>query len=142
METIGLELRLLAPSQWDGKTRASLRSGGRVLGVLRWPAALSAAAQAFVRDNLFAERLGDARRAHHALFRGYGSLDDVGCVPAAERTRFLADKPSFLPEPPRALAEALDLEDLVAEFATALAALRTAPPGEDLVLVWLTGGDR
>ncbi len=137
MASIGLELRLCAPATWDGRSLASLRAAGPALGTLRWPAALATEATAFVRDNLFAERLGSPARAQATLSRGYGALEGVGCVPAAERARFLAEKPAFLPEPPEALAVALDLDDFVAEFATALAALRAAPPELDLVLVWL-----
>lgn len=141
MAPIGLELRLVAPDAWAAATRAALRAGTRLLGALRWPPALSAEARGFLRDNLFAERLGDARRAHAALFTEVPGLPGVGCVPARERARFLADRPVFLPEPPARLAAGMDLEDLVAEFATALTALRTAPPDLDLALVWLDDAD-
>ncbi len=109
--------------------RANDAAAPRVISTLRWPVHLEAEARAFIRDNLLAERLGDSRRAEAALRRGV--------IPAEERARFLADRPSFLPEPPAALAEEIDLEDLVAEFATGLAALRTAPPGLDLAFEWL-----
>lgn len=141
MAPIGLELRLVPPAAWAGATRGALRETTERLATLRWPEELAAEAQAFLRDNLFAERLGDARRAHAALFTEVHGLHGVGCIAASERTRFLADRPTFLPEPPERLAAALDLEDLVAEFAAALTALRTAPKELDLALVWLFQGD-
>lgn len=92
----------------------------QAVGLLRWPESLSADARRFIRDNLFAERVGDTRKAEALLSRGR--------VTAAERTRFLAEKPFFPPEPPEALARQLDLEDLVAEFSMALKAYRAADP--------------
>lgn len=98
------------------------------VGVLRWPEPLAGEARAFIRDNLIAERVGDSRKAEALLARGR--------VTAAERTRFLAEKPFFPPEPPQALAQQLDLEDLVAEFSTALRAFRAADAEVELVLEW------
>lgn len=113
-----LELVLLSPV--DGVRQ--------VVGVLRWPAQCAAEARAFVRDNLLAERVGDSRKAEALLQRGR--------VTAAERTRFLAEKPFYPPEPPEALAAAVDLENLVAEFSVALRAFRAAAPGVELVFEW------
>lgn len=101
------------------------RNTRQVIATLTWPAHLDAEARAFIRDNLLAERLGDSRRAQAALQRGF--------VPAGQRVAFLAERPAYLPEPPPALASGIDLEDLVAAFATGLQALRTAGPGLDLV---------
>ena len=96
-----------------------------VIATLTWPVHLEVEARAFIRDNLLAERLGDSRRAEAALKRGF--------VPASERVAFLAERPSYLPEPPQRLALEIDLEDLVAAFATGLTALRNADPKLDLL---------
>ena len=105
----------------DGHTR-------RTIATLRWPAHLADQARAFIRDNLLAERVGDSRRAEAMLRRGR--------VTAGERAAFLAERPSFLPEPPEALASGMDLEDLVAEFSVGLAELRRAEASLDLVFTW------
>jgi hypothetical protein len=96
-----------------------------VIATLLWPEEHDAEARVFLRDNLLAERLGDSTKAEAALKRGF--------VPAAERAAFLADRVVFLPEPPAALAAALDLEDLVAEFSVGLQQLRAAEADLDLV---------
>jgi hypothetical protein len=101
-----------------------------VIATLTWPEAQDAEARAFLRDNLLAERLGDSRKADAALKRGF--------VPASERASFLADRVVFLPEPPAALSAAIDLEDLVAEFAVGLQQLRVAEADLDLVFEFLT----
>lgn len=101
-------------------------SGRSVCATLTWPAALEVEARQFLCDNLLMERLGDARRVHAAL--------EGGRISTAERARFLADHPVFLPEPPPALAAAIDLEELVAGFATGLAAYRAASPDLELRL--------
>ena len=118
MAVRGLDLVLVSADGGEARTIASLR----------WPAHLEAEARAFVRDNLLAERLGDSRRAEAALARGR--------ITGAERVGFLAERPSFLPEPPAALAGEVDLEDLVAEFSTGLQALRSAAPEWELVFDW------
>lgn len=100
------------------------RQTRRVLATMSWPDHLDADVRAFIRDNLLAERLGDSRRAEAALKRGF--------VPASERVAFLAERPFYLPELPPGLAEAIDLEDLVAAFGVGLEALRTADPELDL----------
>ena len=105
------------------------RSSRRVITTLSWPAHLEAEARAFIRDNLLAERLGDSRKAEAMLKRGF--------VAARERVAFLAERPSYLPEPPQQLAMEIDLEDLVAAFATGLQALRTAAPELELVFEFL-----
>lgn len=99
-----------------------------VIATLSWPAHLEDEARAFIRDNLLAERLGDATRAAAALARGF--------IPAAQRARFLADKAFFPPEAPEALASQIDLEDLVAAFSEGLRRLRTADPALDLRFEW------
>lgn len=101
------------------------RSTRQVIATLSWPAHLEAEARSFIRDNLLAERLGSSHRAEAALKKGF--------VPAHERVSFLAERPLYLPEPPHALSFAVDLEDLVAEFAVGLQVLRTADPALDLV---------
>ena len=101
------------------------RSSRRVIATLSWPLHLEHGARTFIRDNLLAERLGDSRRAEAALKKGF--------VPARDRVAFFAERPSYLPEPPAELALEVDLEDLVAAFATGLQALRTAAPELDLV---------
>jgi hypothetical protein len=118
MEPTTLTLALASP---DGDVRQRLC-------VLRWPAHVAAEARAFIRDNLLAERVGDARKAEALLQRGR--------VSAAERTRFLAEKPFVPPEVSEALAAAVDLEDLVAEFSVALRAYRAAAPALELVFEW------
>ena len=119
MATSGLELVLMTAD----------RSQKRVIASLRWPAEVDAEVRTFLRDNLLAERLGDARRAEAALKRGF--------VPAAERVAFLAERPFYLPEVSETLSSAIDLEDLVAVFSTGLQALRTADPALDLVLEFI-----
>ncbi len=105
------------------------RTTRRVIASLRWPAELDEEVRAFLRDNLLAERLGDARRAAAALAKGF--------VPASERVAFLAERPFYLPEVSEKLASAIDLEDLVAAFSTGLQALRTAGPELDLVFEFI-----
>ncbi len=105
------------------------RTQKRVIASLRWPAEVDAEVRTFLRDNLLAERLGDARRAEVALKRGF--------VPAAERVAFLAERPFYLPEVSETLASAIDLEDLVAVFSTGLQALRMADPELDLVFEFI-----
>lgn len=111
--------------------RLSLESAdGRrtLLATLQWPEAVEAEAKAFIRDNLITERAGSTRAAV-ALMKSCR-------VEPGERARFLADKRTFLPEPPEALAAAVDLEELAAEFGVALRALRDAPPELAFVLDW------
>lgn len=100
-----------------GATRATIAT-------LTWPAHLELEARAFLRDNLLAERMGDARRAQALL--------EAGVLSAADRPRFLAEKPFFPPEVPEALAREIDLDDLVAAFSEGLRALRAAPPHLEL----------
>jgi hypothetical protein len=104
--------------------RSADRQFRQELATLSWPEHLDAEARAFFRDNLLAERLGDSQRAEAALKRGF--------VPAKDRVAFLSERPAYLPEPPAALGAELDLEDLVALFAGAIQALRTADPELDL----------
>lgn len=113
----GLDLVLIAA---DGSEQP--------IAQLRWPAELDAEARVFVRDNLIAERAGDARRAALLLARGR--------VEPEERVRFLAEKPFFPPEVPERLATGIDLEDLVAEFSVGLHRLRAAETSSALVLKW------
>lgn len=108
-----------------GSLRLTLKSG-ETLCALEWPAHLDAEAHAFLRDNLFAERCGSPRAAQKLL--------DAGVLRAADRTRFLADRPYFRPEPPERLASELELEDFVAEFGVGLEKLRAAPPDAELVI--------
>jgi len=100
----------------------------RVIGTLTWPKHLEHEARAFITDNLLAERCGDSRRA--------AALLKSGVLAAADRGKFLAERPMYLPEPPHALSFEVDLEDFVAEFATALAQLRVAPPQLELLFEW------
>ena len=91
MATSGLELVLMTAD----------RSQKRVIASLRWPAEVDAEVRTFLRDNLLAERLGDARRAEAALKRGF--------VPAAERVAFLAERPFYLPEVSETLSSAIHM---------------------------------
>lgn len=118
MPSSSLTLVLVSP---DARSREPIAT-------LRWPSHLADEARAFIRDNLLGERLGDSRRAEAVLARGR--------ITAAERGRFLAEKPSYLPEPPEALSREVDLEDLVATFSAALQALRVADPALDLHFEW------
>lgn len=136
-----LEFRLVVANALPaGVTRAQLLHAGTRLAVLEWPMTLAAEGFSFVCDNLLTPRFGSPHATQRALARGYASVKStpelmVTAVLASERTRFLADKPAFLPEPPQALAEALDLEDFVAEFGVMLRALRAAPPEQELVML-------
>ncbi len=118
----------MQPNRLDLSLRAPGSSDLQCIGTMRWPTSLSSEALTFLRDNVFAERLGDPRRVTKLLERGV--------LPASERASFLADRPFFPPEAPDALASQIDLEDLVADFAVALRALRAAPPELELVLTF------
>lgn len=107
----------------DPKTMATTR-----IARLMWPEELSGDAQAFIRDNLLAERLGDSSKAAKAIAAGF--------VPADQRAKFLADRVTYLPEPPEALALAMDLEDFVGDFTVGMHAWRAAPPELELVFEW------
>lgn len=118
----------MAPTTLELALVAAGGGARQPVGVLRWPEPLAGDARRFICDNLLAERVGDARKAEALLARGR--------VTAAERARFLAEKPFFPPEPPEALARQVDLEDLVAEFSTALRAFRAAGAEVELVFEW------
>lgn len=119
----------MTPNRLDFSLRAPGEDTLQPVGTMRWPTALSGEAVAFLRDNVFAERLGNPRRV--------ARLMQTLVLPADERPGFLADRPFFPPEAPEALAAQIDLEDLVADFAVVLRALRHAPPHLDLVLTFL-----
>ena len=116
----------MRPNRLDFLLRTPGAKDERRIGTMRWPASLSAEAMAFLRDNVFAERLGSAKKVARLL--------ETKVLPPSERATFLADRPFFPPEAPDALASQIDLEDLVADFAVVLRELRTAPPGLELVL--------
>ncbi|PZR12670.1 MAG: hypothetical protein DI536_13885 [Archangium gephyra] len=118
----------MRPNRLDFSLRAPGSTDSRVIGTLRWPTELSDEAMAFLRDNVFAERLGNARKVAKLL--------ETQVLLPSERPTFLADRPFFPPEAPDALAAQVDLEDLVADFAVVLRELRAAPPDLELVLTF------
>lgn len=118
----------MRPNRLDFSLRAPGSTELKLVGTMRWPTELSNEAMLFLRDNVFAERLGNAKKV--------AKLFETNVLPAAERPTFLADRPFFPPEAPEALASQIDLEDLVADFAVVLRELRTAPAHLDLVLTF------
>jgi hypothetical protein len=113
------------------------------LGTLEWPGELEVDALVWVRDALFAPRAGSALQAWSYLRRGYEGVQwphprSLGCVRAGERAGFLAGAsaaPTIRGGPHVALGASVDLDALAATFERVLAALRAAPPDEDLLLL-------
>lgn len=118
----------MRPNRLDFSLRTPGSSDARVIGTMRWPTELSDEAMTFLRDNVFAERLGNAKKVAKLL--------ETKVLLPSERPTFLADRPFFPPEAPDALASQIDLEDLVADFAVVLRELRIAPPDLELVLTF------
>lgn len=118
----------MRPNRLDFSLRMPGADDTRLIGTLRWPTELSDEAMIFLRDNVFAERLGNAKKV--------ARLMETKVLAPSERPTFLADRPFFPPEAPDALASQIDLEDLVADFAVVLRELRTAPPELELLLTF------
>ncbi|MGV3622241.1 MAG: hypothetical protein ACO1OB_15565 [Archangium sp.] len=118
----------MRPNRLDFSLRTPGADDARIIGTMRWPTELSDEAMIFLRDNVFAERLGNAKKV--------ARLMETKVLAPSERPTFLADRPFFPPEAPDALASQIDLEDLVADFAVVLRELRTAPPELELLLTF------
>jgi hypothetical protein len=102
------------------------RNSAQQVAVVQWPTTVEESALTFLTDNLLAPRFASDRHLLKYLHRPYRGVSTVMGLPWPERDAFLADRPAFPPEPPQAFAEAVDLEDLVADFGRGLIAWRRA----------------
>lgn len=139
MSITGLSLWLV-PQGHAVSSLIELSKLGEHVAQVSWPAALHAEALVFVRENLLGARVASERVLEKLIQRGWRGLQVpaggllVGIAPN-ERAAFLSDRPFFPPSPPEALAVAVDLEDLVADFGVGLQRLREADDDLELVLV-------